>query len=168
MEKQGSRKAERQHLKEATVRQSGEEEEKKKQRLSSQNRNRSGRKKAESEGKARRREQKGSTGGTAVGAKPGGMKRNKQKAEYEEPGRKTRETRSERTEKTQEAKAEREHRGSHCEAETGRKRKGRNRGQVARTGTEADERKRKERGKPESESIREAPEEQLRERIREG
>ena len=38
MEKQGSRKAERQHLKEATVRRSREEEEKKKQRLSSQNR----------------------------------------------------------------------------------------------------------------------------------
>ena len=50
----------------------------------------------------------------------------------------------------------------------GRKRKRRNRGQVARTGTEADERKRKEREKPEGESKREAPEEQLRERIREG
>ena len=36
---------------------------------------------------------------------------------------------------------------SHCEAETGRKRKGRNRGQVARTGTEADERKQKGKGK---------------------
>ena len=56
------------------------------------------------------------------------MKGNKQKAEYEEPGKKTWETRSERTGKTKEAKAEREHRGSHCEAETGRKRKGRNRG----------------------------------------
>ena len=55
---------------------------------------------------------------------------------------------------------------THCEGETGRKRKGRNRGQVARTGREADERKRIGRGKPES--IREAPEEQLRERIREG
>ena len=29
---------------------------------------------------------------------------------------------------------------THCEGETGRKRKGRNRGQVARTGREADER----------------------------
>ena len=37
---------------------------------------------------------------------------------------------------------------------TGRKRKGRNRGQVARTGTEVDERKRKEREKTESESTR--------------
>ena len=63
-----------------------------------------------------------------MGAKPGGMKGNKQKAEYEEPGKKTWETRSERTGKTKEAKAEREHRGSHCEAETGRKRKGRSRG----------------------------------------
>ena len=57
---------------------------------------------------------------------------------------------------------------THCEGETGRKRKGRNRGRVARTGTEADERKRIGRGKPESESKREAPEEQLWERIREG
>ena len=89
-----------------------------------------------------------------MGANQGRAKGNKQEAEYEEPGRKTRETRSERTGKTKEAKAEREHRGSHCEAETGRKRKGRNRGQVARTGTEADERKWKEREKTESESIR--------------
>ena len=63
-----------------------------------------------------------------MGAKPGGMKGNEQKAEYEEPGRKAWETRSERTGKTKEAKAEREHRGSNCEAEAGRKRKGRNRG----------------------------------------
>ena len=63
-----------------------------------------------------------------MGAKPGGMKGNEQKAEYEEPGKKTWETRSERMGKTKEAKAEREHRGSHCEAEAGRKRKGRNRG----------------------------------------
>ena len=77
-----------------------------------------------------------------------------QKAKYEEPGKKTRETRLERTGKTKEAKAEMEHRGSHCEAETGRKRTGRNRGRVARTGTEVDERKRKEREKTESESIR--------------
>ena len=74
----------------------------------------------------------------------------------------------ERTGKTKEAKAEGEHRGSNCEAETGRKRKGRNRGQVARTGREVDERKPIEREKPEGESKREAPEEQLRERIREG
>ena len=111
---------------------------------------------------------KGSIGGTAVGAKPRRMKGNKQKAEYKEPGRKTRETRSERTGKAREAKAERAHRGSHCEAETGRERKGRSRGQVVRTGTEADERKQKERGKPESEGIREAPVEQLWERSREG
>ena len=65
-------------------------------------------------------------------------------------------------------KEERQHRRSHCEAETGRKRKGRNRGQVVRTGTEADERKQKGRGKPESESIRDAPVDQLWERSREG
>ena len=35
-----------------------------------------------SERKARKREQKGSTGGTAVGAKPGRMKGNEQSAEY--------------------------------------------------------------------------------------
>ena len=91
-----------------------------------------------------------------------------QKAKYEEPGEKTRETRSERTGKTKEAKAEMEHRGSHCKAETGRKRKGRNRGRVARTGTEVDERKRIERGEPESESKREALVEQLWERSQEG
>ena len=55
-----------------------------------------------------------------MGAKPGGMKGNKQRAEYEEPGKKTRETRSERTGKTKEAKAEREHRESSCKAEPGR------------------------------------------------
>ena len=103
-----------------------------------------------------------------MGANQGVANGNKQKAEYEEPGKKTWETRSERTGKTKEAKAEGEHRRSHCEAETGRKRKGSNRGQVARTGREANERKRIERGKPESESKREAPEEQLWERIREG
>ena len=57
-------------------------------RLSSQNRNRSGRKKAEERGNPKA-QAKGSTGGTAVGAKPGRMKGNKQKAEYEEPGKKT-------------------------------------------------------------------------------
>ena len=89
-----------------------------------------------------------------MGANQGGAKGNKQKAKYEKPGKKTRETRSERTGKAKEAKAERAHRGSHCEAETGRKRKGRNRGQVARTGKEVDERKWIEREKTESESIR--------------
>ena len=64
----------------------------------------------------------------AVGAKPGGMKGNEQKAEYKEPGEKTWEIRSERTGKGQEAKAEGLHRISRCEAKTGRKRKGRNRG----------------------------------------
>ena len=55
---------------------------------------------------------------------------------------------------SQEAKAERRHRGSHCEAEAGRKRKGRNRGQVARTGRDVDERKQIGREKTESESTR--------------
>ena len=77
----------------------GEREEGKRKngRLSSQNRNRSGRKKAEGKGKAQKRKQKGSTGGTAVGAKPGRMKGNEQEAEYEEPGKKAWETRLGRT-----------------------------------------------------------------------
>ena len=73
----------------AAVGQSGEEGKGRNGRLSSQNRKRSRRKKADWKGKARRREQKGSTSGTAVGAKLGGTKGNKQKAEYEEPGKKT-------------------------------------------------------------------------------
>ena len=55
-----------------------------------------------------------------MGAKPGRMKGNEQKAEYEEPGKKAWETRQERTGKTEEARAETVHRISHCEAETGR------------------------------------------------
>ena len=43
---------------------------------------------------------------------------------------------------------------THCEGETGRKRKGRNRGQVARTGREVDERKQIGREKTESEGTR--------------
>ena len=42
-----------------------------------------------------------------MGAKPGGMKGNEQEAEYEEPGKKTRETRSERTGKSKEAERKR-------------------------------------------------------------
>ena len=44
-----------------------------------------------------------------MGAKPGRMKGNEQRAEYEEPGRKTWETRSERTGKAKEVKAEGAH-----------------------------------------------------------
>ena len=42
-----------------------------------------------------------------MGAKPGRMKGNKQKAEYEESGEKTRETRSEGTRKSKEAERKR-------------------------------------------------------------
>ena len=73
----------------AAVRRNREEKERKKQRLSSKNRKRSGRKETDWKGKARKRKQEGSTGGTAVGAKPGGTKGNEQKAEYEKPGKKT-------------------------------------------------------------------------------
>ena len=56
-----------------------------------------------------------------MGANQGRAKGNRQNAEYEEPGKKARETRLGRTGKTEEAKAEAEHRRSHCEAEPGRK-----------------------------------------------
>ena len=62
----------------AAVRRNREEKERKNRRLSSQNRKRSGRKKAERMGTARKRKQKGSTGGTAVGANQGRAKGNKQ------------------------------------------------------------------------------------------
>ena len=44
-----------------------------------------------------------------MGAKPGRMKGNEQKAEYEEPGKKAWETRLGRTGKTEGAKARAEH-----------------------------------------------------------
>ena len=61
-------------------------------RLSSRNRKRSGRKKAEKKGKMlKRRTERGkrqaSTCGTAVGAKQGRTKGNRQKAKYTEPER---------------------------------------------------------------------------------
>ena len=131
-EERGSRKANGQHRRNRRQGRTGRRE-KKDGRLSSQNRVEADERKR-SEGKARKRsgreeaEKKGSTGKAAVGAKPGRMKGNLQKAEYEEPGEKTRETRLEGTGKAREAKAERAHRTSHCETEMGRERKGRNRG----------------------------------------
>ena len=56
-----------------------------------------------------------------MGANQGRAKGNKQKAEYEKPGRKTRETGSERTGKAREAKAE----GRTGEAAVRRDREGR-------------------------------------------
>ena len=82
-----------------------------------------------------------------MGAKPGRMKGNEQEAEYEEPGKRARETRPGRTGKTEEARAGAEHRGSHCEAEAGRSGKEETGGQVAGGGTEGDERNRKGSGK---------------------
>ena len=76
-----------------------------------------------------------------MGVNQGGAKGNKQEAEYEEPGEKTRETRSEGTGRAREAKAERAHWGSHCEAEAGRRGKEETESQVAGGGREADERK---------------------------
>ena len=56
-----------------------------------------------------------------MGANQGGAKGNKQEAEYQEPGKKTRETRSDRTGKAKEAKAE----GRTEEATVRRRREGR-------------------------------------------
>ena len=61
---------------------------------------RSGRRERGKPGEEAKAEKKGSTSGTAVGAKLGRMKGNKQEAEYEEPGKKARETRLGRTGKT--------------------------------------------------------------------
>ena len=84
----------------------GEREEGKRKngRLSSQKRAEADERKQKASGKPGREakaEKKGSTGGTAVGAKPGRMKGNEQEAEYEEPGKKAWETRPGRTGKGQ-------------------------------------------------------------------
>ena len=84
-----------------------EEGKRKSRRLSSQKRAEADERKQKTSRKARKRsgykeaEKKGSTGGTAVGAKPGRMKGNEQEAEYEEPGKKAWETRLGRTGKGQ-------------------------------------------------------------------
>ena len=99
----------------------GEREEGKRKsgRLSSQNRKKSRRKEADWKGKARKREQKGSTGGTAVGAKPGRTKGNKQKAEYENlEGWHEKSGRRERGNRGSESGDG--HRESSCKAEPGR------------------------------------------------
>ena len=119
--------------------------------------------------KARKRKQKGSTSGTAVGAKLGRTKGNKQEAEYTEPeGRHGKPGRGEgegsgkreRNRSTEEAS---------CEAETGREWKGR----TDRLSSEMLKRKRtKGSGSqaliPEGKPEREAPVERLWERSREG
>ena len=87
--------------------------------LSSQNRKRSGRKEAERKGKGRKRKQKASTGGTAVGAKPGRTKGNEQEAEYgNREGRHERSGRRERGKRRSESGSV--HRASSCKAEPGR------------------------------------------------
>ena len=96
-------------------------------RPSSQNRAEADERKR-SEGKARKREQKGSTGGTAVGAKPGGMKGNEQEAEY--------------------LKTEGKH-GKPGREERGKPKKRKRKG---RTGEAAVRRDREERGKEETEA----------------
>ena len=90
----------------AAVRRNREEKERKNSRLSSWKRKVNGRKKGNWKRKRPEVRTKVSTCGTAVGANQGRAKGNIQEAEYEEPGKKTRETRSERTGKTKDAKAE--------------------------------------------------------------
>ena len=71
-----------------------EEGKRKSRRLSSQKQAEADERKRKASGKARKRsgreeaEKKGSTGGTAVGAKPGRMKGNEQKAKYRKPEKK--------------------------------------------------------------------------------
>ena len=95
-------------------------------RLSSQNRKRSGRKKAEKKGKMlKRREPKGersqaSTCGTAVGAKQGRTKGNKQKAKYTEPERWHGKPGREQGEKPGKRERNRSTGEASCEARTGR------------------------------------------------
>ena len=72
----------------ATERQGQEEGNGRNRELSSQKRKVSGRKKADGKQKDRKQKQKVSTCGTAVGAKQGRAKGNKQEAEYRKPGRK--------------------------------------------------------------------------------
>ena len=107
--KQAKRKRKRRGRKEpeSTVRTAArgkrEEGKRKSRRLSSQKRAEADERKQKASGKPGREakaEKKGSTGGTAVGAKPGRMKGNEQEAEYEEPGKKAWETRLGRTGKT--------------------------------------------------------------------
>ena len=98
-----------------------------------------------------------------MGANQGRAKGNKQEAEYEEPREKTRETGSGGTGKAKEAKAERAHRGSHCEAESGRAER-----KKQRLSSEVLKRKRRSSvgshaSAPEERSERGSPVEQLRE-----
>ena len=66
-------------------------------------------------------EKKGSTGGTAVGAKPGGMKGNEQKAKYQKPERRHGKPGGREGGKRGSRKEEPKHWRSHCEAGTGRR-----------------------------------------------
>ena len=137
--------------------------ERKNRGLSSQNRNRRGRKKPEGKEKAR----KGSTRGTAVGAKRGRAKGNEQRAEYENQERRhERSGWSERGNRGSESGDG--NCGSHCEAEAGMAER-----KKQRLSSEMLKRKRtKESGSqaliPEERSKREAPVEQLWERSEEG
>ena len=84
------------------------------------------------DGQYGRRKLEVSTWGTAVGANQGRVKRNIQWVWVPEPWRDAWEIRQKVTGKTNEAKAEFEHWWSHCETESGRWGKARNRGWVVR------------------------------------
>ena len=103
--KQAVRKADKSTGKTQQSRENREEGKRRDERLSSQNLNRTGRKKGTARGYIRRKRLRGigsnvSTCGTAVGAKQGRTKGNKQKAEYAECGVNGRETSRENTGKT--------------------------------------------------------------------
>ena len=113
--------------------------------------------------------QKGSTCGTAVGAKQGRTKGNIQKAKYTEPERRHGKPGREEGERSGKCKRNRSTEEASCEAKTGRAWKRKNR----RLSSEMLKRKRtKESGSqapiPEEKSKREAPVERMWERSREG
>ena len=109
------------------AREKREEGKRKRRRLSSQKQAEADERMWKAGGKARNRsgreeaEKKGSTGGTAVGAKPGGMKGNEQKAKYQKPERRHGKPGGREGGKQGSRKEEPKHWRSHCEAGTGRR-----------------------------------------------
>ena len=126
------------------------------------------RKEREKPGREAKAEKKGSTGGTAVGAKPGRMKGNKQKAEY-----RNLEGRHERSGRRERGEPKKRKRERSTEEATVRRRQEERERKKQRLSSEMLKRKQtKESGSqapaPEEKSERGSPVEQLRERSREG
>ena len=118
--------------------------------------------------RGRKKPEEGKHQGSGCGSGTGRDERKPAEKPSTENGREARETGWNRSGKPGKRKRRGRHRESSCEATPGRKGTEEQESQVAGTGTEADERKRIGRGQTESESTRQAPEEQLWERIREG